>query len=409
MTFNLSLFPELSPANEPIENHTTGILPSQHIEFLVNNGSLYAETGIEPGQIQPASIDLRFGARAFRVRASFLPNRTTVEKRLTDLAFHELDLTRPTVLEPGSVYVIELMEKLHLPSSVWAKANPKSTTGRLDILARLITDFGAEFDYVAGSYKGKLYLEVIPRTFSVIVRQGTRLSQLRFRRGRPPTSDALLTELHESEGLVYTDTSDEPTVALISDGLWIHVDLSLNGGQPRLVGYKAKRTAPVIDLANVAYYQPEDFWDPVFADERHFIVLEANQFYILASRERIQVPPNVAAEMIGYEAKLGEFRVHYAGFFDPGFGYGLPDARGTPAVFEVRSLGIPYVLEHGQRVARLLFERLQAVPDRIYGPEIGSSYQFQGLSLSKHFVQDASWQLHSGAERPLAASSSRFS
>jgi dCTP deaminase len=403
---NLPLFPELM-GSDYFATYTTGILPSQHIQSLIDNCNLFASDGLESDQIQPASVDLRLGTAAFRVRASFLPNRSPVERRLRDLVFHELDLTRPTLLEAGSVYVIELMEELRLPTSLWAKANPKSTTGRLDILARLITDFSSEFDYVPTSYKGKLYLEVIPRTFSVVVRQGTRLNQLRFWRGRPPASDTLLAELHESEGIVYAESSDEPTDALISKGLWVHVDLSSSTGQPPIVGYRAKKSAPVIDLAKVAYYRPDDFWDPVFANDRHFIVLDANQFYILASRERIQVPPAVAAEMIGYEAKLGEFRVHYAGFFDPGFGYGMADARGTQAVFEVRSLGIPYVLEDGQRIARLQFERLQAVPDRVYGPEIGSSYQFQGLSLSKHFVQHSDRQTYLSAGRILTGASPR--
>jgi dCTP deaminase len=286
-----------------------------------------------------------------------------------------MDLTSPTVLERGAVYIVPLLEEVNLPEQYWAKANPKSTTGRLDILTRLITDFGKQFDYVPEAYKGKLYLEIAPQTFSVMVSQHTRLSQLRFWRGKPLPSDAALTQLHENEGLVYAE-EDAPAEALISKGLWIHVDLG-HSDHAGLIGYRAKRHAPIIDLAKTDFYAVEEFWDPIVSNDRRFVILDPDEFYILGSQERIRIPPGFAAEMVGYEPKLGEFRVHYAGFFDPGFGYSTPDLRGTPAVLEVRSLGVPYVLEDGQQVARLIFERLQAPPDRLYGPDIGSSYQSQ--------------------------------
>jgi dCTP deaminase len=383
LSFSIPLFPELGALLDARDGRSTGILPSQHIHDLIQQRHLTASVDFEADQLQPASIDLRLGPLAYRVRASFLPNRTSVRQRLEELDSHEMDLTRPAVLERGGVYIVPLLESVSLPEQFWAKANPKSSTGRLDILTRLITDFGTRFDYVPTGYKGKLYLEIAPQTFSVMVSQGTRLSQLRFWRGAPLPSDTLLTRLHEDEGVVYVG-DDEPAEALISKGLWIHVDLS-GGGPAGIIGYRAKGHAPVIDLAQIDFYAARDFWDPIFANESRFLILDPGEFYILGSQERLQIPPTVAAEMVGYEPKLGEFRVHYAGFFDPGFGYGLGDMKGTPAVLEVRSLGVPYVLENGQQVARLIFEPLMAVPDRIYGPEIGSSYHLQGLSLSKQF------------------------
>jgi len=379
---NTPLFPELV-VDDDTDTYSTGILPSQQIGCLISTRHLTARAPFEPGQIQPASIDLRLGPTAYRVRASFLPNRSSVRGRLDEFGFHEMDLTSPTVLERGAVYIVPLLEEVNLPEQYWAKANPKSTTGRLDILTRLITDFGKQFDYVPEAYKGKLYLEIAPQTFSVMVAQHTRLSQLRFWRGKPLPSDAALTQLHEDEGLVYAE-QDERAEALIWKGLWIHVDLA-RANHTGIIGYRAKRHAPIIDLAKLDFYAVEDFWDPIASNDRKFVILDPDEFYILGSQERIRIPPGFAAEMVGYEPKLGEFRVHYAGFFDPGFGYTTPDSRGTPAVLEVRSLGVPYVLEDGQQVARLIFERLQAPPDRLYGSEIGSSYQSQGLSLSKQF------------------------
>jgi dCTP deaminase len=382
VSFSPPLFPELIMTGSA-ETYSTGILPSQHIRCLIDAGHLTAPMPFEPDQLQPASIDLRLGAVAYRVRASFLPNRTSVQRRLAEFGFHQLDLTHSAVFERGAVYIVPLVEEVSLPELHWAKANPKSSTGRLDILTRLFTDYGKQFDYVPEGYKGKLYLEIAPQTFSIMVSQFTRLSQLRFWRGKPLPSDTAIAQLHENEGVVYAE-EDERADALISKGLWIHVELG-RADESGIVGYRAKRHSPIVDLSKMNYYAPEDFWDPIVANDRRFVILDPDEFYILGSQERIRIPPGYAAEMVGYEPKLGEFRVHYAGFFDPGFGYATPDLRGTPAVLEVRSLGVPYVLEDGQQVARLIFERLQSTPDRLYGPEIGSSYQSQGLSLSKQF------------------------
>jgi dCTP deaminase len=377
------MFPELGAHTPGVEEHTTGILPSQRIRALIQAQHLLAAAPISDDQIQPASIDLRLGEVAYRVRASFLPTRSSVRTRLDELCLHQMDLRAPTILERGCVYIVPTLEELNLPGDLWAKANPKSTTGRLDVFTRLIADFGDSFDRVPVGYKGRLYLEIVPQTFSIIVSRGARLSQLRFWRGTPLPSDTKLAELHESEVVLY-DADDAPAKAVIAKGLWLSVDLA-GSGAGGLVGYRAKPHAPAVDLARVDYYDPAEFWEPLYAGLRRYLILEPDEFYILASRERVSIPPAFAAEMIGYEPALGEFRVHYAGFFDPGFGYGLGDLKGTRAVLEVRSHQVPYVLEDGQRVARLVFERLQSPPDRVYGPGIGSSYQQQGLTLSKQF------------------------
>ena len=359
-----------------------GLLPSQDIQALIARGVLHAESPIGPEQVQPASLDLRLGAEAFRVQASFLPGeRATVAQRLEDLRMHEpLDLTRPTLLERGCVYIIPLMEEVALPPELSGRANPKSSTGRLDIFTRLITDHGTEFDEVRSGYAGRLYVEVVPRTFSIIVAQGTKLNQLRLRAGPATPADTDLDDLHRRQPLVYRD--GEPAAAMISKGLWLTIDLSGEDGTG-LVGYRA-RPHGLLDLSRIAFYDPAEFWEPVHRSRRNSIILNPDDFYILVSKERIRVPPDHAAEMVAYEPPIGEFRVHYAGFFDPGFGYG-PELKGTRGVLEVRSHEVPFLLEDGQIVARLVYEPLLAVPERLYGTGIGSSYQHQGLTLGKQF------------------------
>jgi dCTP deaminase len=286
-------------------------------------------------------------------------------------------------MERGCVYIVPLMETMRLPEEIGARANPKSTVGRLDVFTRLLTDFGGEFERVRPGYEGRLYAEIVPRTFSILVRAGSRLNQVRFTRGDAVRSDSLLGHLHERETLVYLD-DDAPGAAVISNGLWISVDLGGDGESP-IVGYRAQRFAPLVDLEKVRHYDPSDFWEPIAAPRRKQLILNPEEFYILASREKIRIPNSHAAEMVSYDASVGEFRIHYAGFFDPGFGYGSNDVKGTRAVLEVRSHEVPFVLEDGQRVGRLVYEKLVAEPDRIYGTAIGSSYQSQGIALSKQF------------------------
>lgn len=364
--------------------HTTGILPSQKIEELIDAGYINAKTPISKDQIQPASIDLRLGPVAYRVRASFLPGKdSTVKSKLDALQMHEIDLTKPSVLEKGCVYIIPLMEELSLPPKISGKVNPKSTTGRLDVFARLITDYGKEFERIEAGYKGKLYVEIVPRTFSVLVHEGTKLNQLRLVRGEPAPSDTGLNKLDEKETLVYL-RNDIPDEAMIDKGLWVSIDLQ-GGDDTESIGYRAKGHAPLIDLDKIDYYDPLEFWEPIHRPKSKSIILNPDDFYILLSKQKIRIPPHYAAEMVAYDPSVGEFRIHYAGFFDPGFGYGNDDIKGTHAVLEIRSHEVPFLLEDGQVVGRLLYERLLEMPEKIYGVGIGSSYQSQGLSLSKQF------------------------
>jgi dCTP deaminase len=261
-----------------------------------------------------------------------------------------------------------------------AAANPKSSTGRLDVFARVITDYGTEFDRVREGYKGPLFAEISPRAFSILVRTGSRLVQLRIRRGSPGFSDSALRRLHEEVGLV--DGPAGPKT--IRNGLAFTVDVAGDKGTG-ILGYKARRHTDVIDIDRSFHYDPRDFWEPVFSHRGEGIVLDPNDFHILASREAVVVPPDHAAEMLPYDTFVGEFRVHYAGFFDPGFGAPETGGAGSRAVLEVRSHEVPFLIEDGQIVGRLVYERLIARPDKLYGTPIGSSYQRQGLALSKHF------------------------
>lgn len=377
-----SLFPE--PAGVPATEHTTGLLPSQSIEAMVTAGHVLSHSPVTAEQIQPASLDMRVGAVAYRVRASFMPGRrSSVMAKVRELLMQEIDLRESSVLERGCVYIIPLQEELRLPSGVSGKANAKSTTGRLDVFTRLITDFGGEFDRVPSGYRGRLFVEVVPRTFSIRLRDGARLNQVRFTRGEPLSSDARLEALHAAHTLVYSG-ADEPEEAVISHGLWISVDLR-GTGEAGVIGYRAKEHAPVVDLAAVGAYEPEDFWELLRYQAGKPLILNPGDFYILASSQKVRVPPTHAAEMVAYDPAVGEYRIHYAGFFDPGFGYGANDIRGTRAVLEVRSYEVPSVLEEGQVIGRIVYERLLSTPSKVYGASIGSSYQGQGLALSKQF------------------------
>jgi dCTP deaminase len=382
MTHNTSLFPELDRAvGEP---RATGVYPSQRIQEFLGTGRIKTSVPVEPKQIQPASLDLRLGPVAYRVRASFLPGRTaSVEERVRELGMAEMDLQSGAVFEKRCVYIVPLLEEWYLPDEVSGKANPKSTTGRLDIFTRLITDFGTEFEKVPAGYKGKLYAEVVPRTFSVRLQAGMSLNQVRFIRGKPVPlrEDFTLGKLHEESPLAFSpDDRPAESPRLIS------IDLAGASGAD-VVGYRAKNHAPLIDLAQVNYYDPGEFWEPIRSTRR--IILNPDDFYILVSKEKVSVPPHLAAEMVAYDPSIGEFRIHYAGFFDPGFGYAVEEGRGTTAVLEVRSHEVPFVVEDGQVVGRLIYERLLEAPEKIYGPKIGSSYQSQGLSLSKQFKRRA--------------------
>jgi dCTP deaminase len=354
----------------------TGVLADHMLQAMIAANQIMATPAIIPEQIQPASIDLRLGSMAYRVRASFLTgSEATVMERLDEFEMHRIDLTAGAVLEKGAVYLVPLMESLALPQGIQAVANAKSSTGRLDLLTRTITDNGVEFDRIPAGYTGPLYAEICPRSFSVLVRPGMRLNQIRFRAGQAVLADQELRSRHASHALVDGE-------AHIDHGLGFSVDLRPANGN--LVGYRAKPHTGLIDLDNIGHYDPLEFWEPIHTDDGR-IILDPGAFYILVSREAVHIPPDCAAEMAPYLAMAGEFRVHYAGFFDPGFGHDAAGGKGSRGVLEVRCHEAPFVLEHAQIVGRLVYEKMAAIPENLYGADLASNYQGQGLKLSKHF------------------------
>src|SRR5690606_11297611 len=354
-----------------------GILADADISALFESGLLASPRPLDADQIQPASLDLRLGAKAERVRASFMPGPgTPVVDKLERLKLDEVDLTAGAVLETGCVYIVPLLESLALSQDLSASANPKSSTGRLDIFTRVITDRAREFDKVPAGYNGPLYLEVSPRTFPIVVRAGSRLSQIRFRRGDARLDDRALAALDRKADLVNG-------LANISNGIAISIDLAAESGG--FVGFRAKRHTGLIDVDKRALCEVLDYWEPIPRHRRTELVLDPDQFYILVSREAVHVPPDYAAEMVPYDPLVGEFRVHYAGFFDPGFGHAAAGGGSSRAVLEVRSREVPFLLGHGQTIGRLVYERMAERPDRLYGAGLGSNYQAQTLKLSKHF------------------------
>lgn len=356
----------------------TGIQSDATIRRMVEAGIILPETPLAEGQIQPSSLDLRLGKRAYRVRASFLPGpERPLRQRLEQLALHEIDLTRGAVLETGCVYIAEILEGLDLPAGLSAAANPKSSTGRIDVFTRVITDRSREFDAVEDGYRGPLYAEISPRTFPVLVRTGSRLSQIRFRKGGARLSDAELARLHALETLV---ASAEPS---IQGGVAVSIDLA--GFEGRLIGYRAKRHTGLIDVDRPASCRVSEYWEPLHSDGAGDLILDPGQFYILASKEAVHVPPDYACEMTPFDPLVGEFRVHYAGFFDPGFGHAAAGGKGARAVLEVRSRDVPFIVEDGQIVGRLVYERMAERPQTLYGAGLSSNYQGQSLKLSKHF------------------------
>ena len=365
------------PFTLPID--AEGILPDRMIAAMEEDGLILPAFPFVESQIQPASLDLRLGEVAYRVRASFLPGPdVTVAERIDELKLHEVDLSDGAVLETNCVYIVPLLESLALPPSILASANPKSSTGRLDVFTRVIADGTRRFDMIGAGYHGPLYAEISPKTFPVLLRQGSRLSQIRFRTGMPLLDNDELEALHQREHLVDCEDAD------LTGGVAVSVDLSGEGSNG-FVGYRAKRHTGVVDIDRRGGYAVDDFWEPIRARPDGSLILDPGEFYILASKEAVQVPPNYAAEMVPFDPLVGEFRVHYAGFFDPGFGHAGAGGQGSRAVLEVRSREVPFILEHGQIVGRLVYEKMLAPPQTLYGTRIASNYQGQGLKLSKHF------------------------
>jgi dCTP deaminase len=362
----------------PASPDPTGVLPAQAIRALLDQGAIRLEAPLSPKQLQPASLDLRLGAKAYRVRASFLPGPgARVAAKLADIVLHTIDLRDAAVLETGCVYIVPLLEQVALPPDLAASANPKSSTGRLDVFTRVIADGGTAFDRIPAGYQGPLYAEICPQTFPIKVREGSTLSQIRFRRGVTAETDAALVGLQSREQLVSGGVVD------IAGGMALSVDL--RGDAEGRVGYRAKRHTGIVDVDAPGACAIADYWEAIHVRDAPRLILDPDQFYILASKEAVHVPPTHAAEMAPFDPLVGEFRVHYAGFMDPGFGHAAAGGSGARIVLEVRSHKVPFILEDGQIVGRLVYERLTERPEFLYGAGVGSNYQGQHLKLSKHF------------------------
>ena len=391
---------------------TKGILPVQKLKLLVEAGVVSGVEGhpIEENQFQPNSIDLRLGETAFRVRSSFLPETETVQQKIDKLYQYSFPITDGAVLEPNCVYIIPLLEKLKLPASHYssqkkqfngsesgdlrlisaenltAKANPKSTTGRLDIFTRVITDYSHRFEEIEPGFEGNLYLEVVPKSFPIRVRTGQRLNQLRVRHGHTVLTDQEILRVHSSDPLLFDENGEPMDVHSVKVNNGLFLSVNLHGDERDILGYKAKKHRDMIDLDNVNHYEISDFWEPILAGSGEHLILEPEAFYIFASRERCRIPKHLAAEMVAYDTGSGELRTHYAGFFDSGFG-GTVEDGGARAVLEVRSHDVPFLIEHGQTFCSMVFEPNSEIPDFMYGSDIKSNYQGQGLKLGKHFRQ----------------------
>lgn len=403
----------MSSTTQEVYLRTKGILPIQKLRILSKAGIISSKKGypLQDDQFQPNSIDLRLGETAYRVRCSFLPEDETVDQKLKKLSQYEVDITGGAILEPNSVYIIPLLETLHLPSHISpqktlfdgsdedtsyrivsgehlaAKANPKSTTGRLDVFTRVITDYSHRFEEIRSGYKGGLYLEVVPKSFPIRVKTGHRLNQLRLRHGYTVLSDQDILRTHSSNPLLFKENGHPVPVddLKVNEGLFLSVNL--HGDEGQVVGYKAKKHRDYIDLDKINYYNVPEFWEPIYAQQDDHLILEPEAFYIFASKERCRIPEHLAAEMIAYDTGSGELRTHYAGFFDSGFGGRIED-KGARAVLEVRSHDVPFLIEDGQTFCSMKFEPNTEIPETIYGKDIKSNYQGQDLKLGKHFKQD---------------------
>jgi dCTP deaminase len=365
------------------------VLPSQQLREAVTSGWVSAgDWRIPMESIQPASLDLRLGDFAWALRCSFLPDsNSTVEEKIEDLAFQKIDLRDGATLERDRPYLVPLIEELHLPLNIRAKTNPKSSTGRLDVFTRVITDRNHRFDEITAGYHGKLYLEVVPRSFAIHVQTGLSLNQVRLISGEARLSDEQLETVHEEFPLLYLDSHPLRASELsLADGLFLSLDIS--GPPENIVGYRAKKNSLPVDLGRTGALKWQDYWDPVHPEKGDRIVLEPEVFYLLLSAEGVSIPPPYAAEMLAYDPTAGELRTHYAGFFDPGFGYSQRKKRhGSRAALEVRARDVPFMVEHRQPLCKLAFERMAADPDVLYGQDLGSNYQGQQTMLGKHFVE----------------------
>ncbi|MBA3965442.1 MAG: 2'-deoxycytidine 5'-triphosphate deaminase [Nitrospirales bacterium] len=383
-----------------VDSKKTGILSFQHLRALVRQKVIRADVPITSRQIQPASLDLRLGTKAYRLLSSFLPEPSDQHSQFTiedlyrsHMVMYDMDLTNGAILEKGHVYLVPLMERVKLPKDIRGRTNPKSSTGRLDIFTRVVTDLHVGFDEIRLGYEGPLFLEIVPRSFTIRVQAGLALNQLRLMSGKPMVSDSGLRTVHRKTPLLFhngdSGKTDMPLSAKelrLNNGLFLSVDLQGSSDHSEaIVGYRAKKNSHVIDLSLVGHYAATDFWEPLKRNATATMLLEPEEFYILASKERIQVPPGYSSEMVAYEAACGELRTHYAGFFDPGFGYANPSRKGTQVVLEVRPHDVPFRIHDGQTFFKVVYEKMRDIPMQLYGSALGSSYFQQGLTLSKHF------------------------
>ncbi|HCI70392.1 MAG TPA: 2'-deoxycytidine 5'-triphosphate deaminase [Balneola sp.] len=400
----------MSNSSKEVHLHTKGILPVQKLKILRDLEILdsHPDYPINDNQFQPNSLDLRLGEVAYRVRCSFLPENETVEQKIEKLEQYSFSIKDGAVLEENCVYIIPLLERLNLPKSHYstqngvsansdevklfslenlsAKANPKSSTGRLDVFTRVITDYSHRFEEIAAGYQGQLYLEVVPKSFSIKVKTGQRLNQLRVRHGFEVVPDQDLLRIHASDPLLFDENIKPVSMQQIKVNKGLFMSVQLKGKKGEIIGYKAKKHNNFIDLENIGHYDVDEFWEPIYATSESTFILEPEAFYIFASKERIRVPAKLACEMMAYDTGSGELRTHYAGFFDSGFG-GSVDDKGARAVLEVRSHDVPFMIEDGQTLFSMQFEPNTELPEFIYGEEIESNYQGQGLKLGKHFKQ----------------------
>ena len=372
-----------------------GVFPSQKIAEAIGDGWIRSDTGEVPAEnIQPASLDLRLGDVAYRLRCSFLPDDEPVESALRRYEMGRIDLSRKGgILEQNRPYLIPLRERLDLPAGIRAKANPKSSTGRLDIFTRVITDNSFMFDEVPNGYRGRLYLEVVPRTFTIRIHPGLTLNQLRLMAGHASLTDDEIRKLHAEQPLLFRNGLPLALDQIaVSNGLFMGLDLGRGGGN-EVVGYRAKENSNLIDLSKHDHYPVHTFWEEVLSEgSRHGgrVVLDPEKFYLMLSQDSVRIPPEYAAEMTAYDPTSGELRTHYAGFFDPGFGYdsAVSMSSGSRAALEIRAHDVPFAVEHGQNICKLGFEHMIEPPDRLYGAALESNYQGQQIALSKHFKRE---------------------
>jgi dCTP deaminase len=375
------------------EIETQGILPTRWLREAATDDIIFTERyKIPEANFQPATLDLRLGETAHRLRCSFLPDSSSVMEKLADLGMEEIDLRDGAILERNRPYLIPLIEELRLPEYIQAKTNPRSSTGRLDIFTRVITDHSHKFDEVTAGYHGRLYLEVVSRSFTIKVQTGLSLNQLRLFKGDPRCQPGEVRQLHREQPVVLAHGGQIGQLSEPGDDNSVNLGVDLIG-HPSGVGFRAKKNSNLLDLSRRNYYDPGDYWEAVLAEKTNRIVLEPEEFYLLTAAESVRVPPDYAVEMTAFDPSSGELRTHYAGFFDPGFGFGdNGKMAGVQPVMEVRAHDVPFMIEHGQKVCTLTYEKMLEAPDKLYGPKIGSSYQGEGLVLSGHFKPTSSHQ-----------------